>query len=149
VAPPGVPDYCTTAGAGLVCGNVQWWSSAITFGPYVSYGWWDTDLAVSNMSKVQLRHASRLEKEGVYGWGWMPEFTDTVTGKRFRFLHLQPSARYATAVGTVYPAGTIVGLSGGGTKETGYPTYSTAPHLCVQTIEKYRDVFPSGTDACK
>jgi hypothetical protein len=149
VAAAGSPDYCTTAGAGLLCANIQWWNSALTYGPYMSYGWWDTDLAVPNLSKVQLRHDSRLDKEGVYGWGWMPEFTDMVTGDRFRFLHLQPSAKYATTIGKTYPAGTIVGLSGGASAETGYPKYSTGAHLCVQTLAAYRTAFPAGKDACK
>jgi hypothetical protein len=114
----------------------------------MSYGWWDTDLAVPAMTPVQLRHDSKLYKTGVYAWGYMPEFVDQVTGLKFRFLHLHPSAQYATSVGTVYPAGTIVGLSGGNTADTGYPTYSTGAHLCVNTLSTYRATFPTGTDAC-
>lgn len=146
--PPGTPDAC--AGV-LSCGNVQWWNSSINYGPYKSSGsgWWDTDIRASSGTKIQLRHASRLDKEGVYGWGWMPEFTDQVTGRRFRFLHLRPSDKYTTTLGKIYPAGTVVGLSGGDTADTGLPTYSTGAHLCVQTIDLYRDVFPSGTDPCK
>ena len=146
--PPGVPDTC--AGV-LACSNVQWWNSALTYGPYMSSGWWDTDLAVSTHTKVQLRHASRLDKHGVYGWGFMPEFTDQVTGKRFRFLHLQvaPSLQYANVDGTIYPAGFVVGLSGGDTADTGLGPYSTGAHLCVQTLDPYRDCFPTGKDPCK
>jgi hypothetical protein len=146
--PPGVPDTC--AGV-LACSNVQWWNSALTYGPYMSYGWWDTDLAVATHTKVQLRHASRLDKHGVYGWGFMPEFTDQVTGKRFRFLHLQvaPSLQYANVDGTIYPAGFVVGLSGGDTADTGLGTYSTGAHLCVQTLDTYRNCFPTGKDPCK
>lgn len=153
VAPAGTADYCTSppppGGTGLVCSNVQWWNSALTYGPYMSYGWWDTDIASSSGSKIQLRHDSKLDKHGVYGWGWMPEFTDQVTGYRFRFLHLKPSAQYTTEIGKVYPAGTIVGLSGGDTADTGLGTYSTGAHLCVQTLVDYRTAFPKGTDACK
>ncbi len=149
VAPPGSPDYCTSAGAGLLCSHVQWWNSALTYGPYMSYGWWDTDLAVGANTPVQLRHDSRLDKEGVYGWGWMPEFTDQVTKQRFRFLHLRPYAKYTTAIGTVYPAGTIVGLSGGDTSDTGLGKYSTGAHLCVQSLAEYRTAFPTGKDPCK
>ena len=149
VAPPGSPDYCTTAGSGLLCSSLQWWNSSITYGPYTCCGgWWDTDLAVGDSTKVQLRHDSQLYKTGVYGWGYMPEFIDMVTGKKFRFLHLHPSAMYATTVGKTYPAGFIVGLSGGGTADTGYGTYSTGPHLCLETLDPYRDVFPTGKDAC-
>jgi hypothetical protein len=115
----------------------------------MSYGWWDTDIGVPGSSRVQLRHRSRLDKTGVYGWGYMPEFTDLVTGKRFRYLHLRPSAQWATEVGKVYPAGYIVGLSGGDTYDTGLPKYSTGAHLCVQTLDTYRSCFPAGWDPCK
>ncbi len=40
-------------------------------------------------------------------------------------------------------------LSGGNTADTGYPTYSTGAHLCVQTQVAYRTAFPMGTDACR
>jgi hypothetical protein len=153
VAPPGSPDYCTTpappGGTGLLCANTQWWNSPLTYGPYMSYGWWDTDISSASGSKIQLRHDSKLYKHGVYAWGWMPEFVDQVTGHKFRFLHLRPSAQYTTEVGKVYPAGTIVGLSGGDTKDTGYSAYSTGAHLCVQTLVEYRTAFPAGKDACK
>lgn len=154
VAPAGTADYCTApptpGGSGtLLCSNVQWWNSALTYGPYMSYGWWDTDISAVAGTKIQLRHDSKLTKHGVYGWGWMPEFTDQVTGHRFRYLHLKPSAQYTTEIGKVYPAGTVVGLSGGDTKDTGLGTYSTGAHLCVQTLVEYRTAFPKGVDACK
>ncbi len=131
-----------------VCGELQWWNTYITYAHVVS-GWQDTDLGVRANTQVQLRHTSRLEHTGVYGWGYMPEFTDLVTGVRFRFLHLRPSSQWATSVGRVYPAGYVVGLSGGDTYDTGYPTYSTGPHLCVQTLVPYRAAFPGGSDACR
>ncbi len=141
--------YCKELPHTLSCSHVQWWNSALTYGPYMSYGWWDTDLAVSSGTPVQLRHDSRLDKHGVYGWGYMPEFTDLVTGHRFRFLHLRPAYQYATSTGTVYPAGYVVGLSGGDTADTGLGPYSTGAHLCVQTLDAYRACFPTGHDACK
>ena len=146
--PAGVPDTC--AGV-LSCSNEQWWNTYLTYGPYMSYGWWDTDLGVKANTPVVLRHASRLDKHGVYGWGYMPEFTDLTTGKRFRFLHLRPAAAlmHATVDGTVYPTGFVVGLSGGDTADTGMPTYSTGAHLCVQTLDAYRTCFPTGKDPCK
>ena len=136
-----------SGGGGLSCSRLQWWNSYITY-EHMSYGWHDTDLGVSHGTAVQLRHASRLDKHGVYGWGWMPEFTDLVTGERFRFLHLLPTDRYTTSIGTVYQAGTIVGLSGGDTYATGLGTYSTGAHLCVQSLASYRSLFPAGHDAC-
>lgn len=132
----------------LACSHLQWWNSYITYS-HMSYGWHDTDLSVRSSTAVQLRHASRLVHHGVYGWGYMPEFVDLVTGKRFRFLHLRPQHQLATVVGKVYPAGYIVGYSGGDTHDTGYPTYSTGAHLCVQTLSPYRACFPSGHDACR
>ncbi len=156
--PTGTDDVCapmpsmTGSGSGQVsCSMPQWWNLAYSWSPgyyAVRYGW-DNDLRMVAGTPVQLRHASRLVSEGVYGWGWMPEFQDMVTGYRFRFLHLSPSRRLTTAIGTVYPAGTLVGYSGGGSADTGYPQYSTGAHLCVQTTVSYRTAFPMGTDPCR
>ena len=141
--------HCREIAHVLSCGNVQWWNRSINYGPYMSYGWWDTDLNVSSGTPIQLRHDSRLYKWGVYGWGYMPEFVDLVTGEKFRFLHMRPADLWATSVGTVYPAGFVVGLSGGDTADTGLGAYSTGAHLCVQTLAAFRACFPAGTDACK
>ncbi len=141
--------YCREVTGTLSCSNIQWWNSALTYGPYMSYGWWDTDLAVPSSSRVQLRHNSRLDRTGVYAWGYMPEFTDLVTGYRFRLLHLRPAYQWATTVGKVYPAGYVVGLSGGDTADTGLGPYSTGAHLCVQTLQAYRTVFPTGREPCR
>jgi hypothetical protein len=124
---------------------LQWWNAAYT-SQSMSYGWHDTDLAVSSSTPIQLRNSSRLIAHGVYGWGYMPTFVDTVTGKTFRFLHLRPQHQYATEIGRTYPAGFIVGLSGGDTKDTGYGVYSTGAHLCVQTPgdTPFRVAFPAG-----
>jgi hypothetical protein len=146
VMPPGQPDYCHGIAQ---CSLLQWWNQSINYGPYVSYGWWDTDLNVSSSHPVQLRHDSRLTKHGVYAWGYMPEFVDLVTGKNFRFLHLRPQNQYATNDGQVYPAGFVVGLSGGDTADTGLGTYSTGAHLCVQTLDTWGSSFPGGNDPCK
>lgn len=132
----------------LACSHLQWWNSYITYS-HMSYGWHDTDLSVRSSTPVQLRHASKLLRHGVYGWGYMPEFVDLVTGKRFRFLHLRPQHQWATAVGHVYPAGYVVGLSGGDTRDTGLGVYSTGAHLCVQSLSPYRACFPAGRDACR
>lgn len=134
--------------ASLACSHLQWWNSYITYS-HMSAGWHDTDLSVRSSTAVQLRHASRLVRHGVYGWGYMPEFTDLVTGKRFRFLHLRPQHLWATSVGAVYPAGYVVGLSGGDTYDTGLGQYSTGAHLCVQTLDCYRCCFPAGWDPCQ
>ena len=149
--PTGVDDVCNgppPPPGSLSCSNLQWWNSSLTYA-HVSSGWNDTDLAVAANTRVQLRHNARLDRTGVYGWGYMPEFTDSVTGLRFRFLHLRPQNQYATEVGRVYPAGFVVGLSGGDTADTGLPTYSTGAHLCVQTLVAYRAAFPTGRDACR
>ena len=129
------------------CGALQWWNTYQTYFHIVG-GWNDTDLGVRSSTPIQLRHRSRLDRTGVYAWGYMPEFTDLVTGYRYRLLHLRPQYQWATNVGQVYPAGFIVGLSGGDTPDTGLGPYSTGQHLCVQTLASYRTVFPSGVDAC-
>jgi hypothetical protein len=114
-----------------------------------AYTWWDTDLAISSHTPIQLRHDSQLVADPVEAWGWQPQFIDMVTGQRFQFLHMQPTAQYTNIIGHVYAAGTIVGLSGGDSGATGYPTYSTGSHLCVETIAAYRTAFPAGTDPCR
>lgn len=149
--PTGVDDVCNgppPPPGTLMCSALQWWNATLTY-QHMSSGWVDTDLRVAAGTPVQLRHNARLDRHGVYDWGYMPEFTDMVTGMRFRYLHLRPQNQYATTVGRVYPAGFIVGLSGGNTTDTGYPTYSTGSHLCVQTLVPYRSAFPSGMDACR
>ncbi|MBI5517488.1 MAG: hypothetical protein HY909_27205 [Deltaproteobacteria bacterium] len=149
----GASGSCMGTGMGLSCSNVQWWNVRLTYGPYrLTNGgimWWDTDLAVAAGSRVQLRHDSRLVAESVQAWGWQPRFMDLTTGQLFQFLHLTPSARYTTTVGMTYPAGTVVGLSGGATADTGYPRYSTGAHLCVETVAEWRTAFPMGMDACR
>jgi hypothetical protein len=64
-------------------------------------------------------------------------------------LHLRPQHQWATDVGRVYPAGYVVGISGGDTRDTGLGPYSTGQHLCIQTLRTYRDAFPRGVDACR
>ncbi len=141
--------YCKQDPHVLSCSSVQWWNRPLTYGPYMNYGWWDTDIAVSSSTPIQLRHDSKLYKWGIYGWGYMPEFVDMVTGEKFRLLHLRPQHTWATTVGKIYPAGYIVGLSGGDTVDTGLGPYSTGAHLCVQTLDLYRTCFPKGWDACQ
>ena len=131
-----------------VCSELQWWNTYLTY-EHISGGWHDTDLGVRASTPIQLRHTSRLDRTGVYAWGYMPEFTDLSTGARFRMLHLRPQHQWATTVGRVYPAGYVVGLSGGDTRDTGLGPYSTGQHLCIQTLWTYRDAFPRGVDACR
>ena len=65
-------------------------------------------------------------------------------------LHLRPQHMWATQIGHVYPAGTVVGVSGGDTWDTGGKGrgYSTGPHLCVQTLSGFRSDFPATRDSC-
>lgn len=123
---------------------LAWWHSRITWDHWTSLGWDDTDLAVSSSTAVQLRHASKLVAYGTYAWGYMPTFVDQVTGHKFKLLHLRPQHERATSIGHVYPAGYVVGYSGGDTWDTGGAGrgYSTGPHLCVQTLVGFRKAFP-------
>jgi hypothetical protein len=145
-----IPDTCKGDGK-VTCGVVQWWNSALNGASHISKasGWWDTDLNVSHDTKVQLRHDSKLISYVTGAVGFMPTFIDQKTGKKFRFLHLRPQAEYTKTIGKIYPAGTIVGLSGGDTHDTGYPTYSTGAHLCVQTVDTWLHCFSKGTEPCK
>jgi hypothetical protein len=123
--------------------------------------WWDTDLSVAEWTPVEVPHDSKLIARGVYAWGYMPTFVDQITNKTFQFLHLHPTdqnghdAKYAWAIGTIYPGGTVVGLSGGNSCDTGNGSlcnpprtqYSSGSHLCVETPNGtyFRDAFPSST----
>ncbi len=161
--PTGVDDFCAMPpppGGGVSCAYPQWWNFPYSWSPgfYAINYWgyhWDNDLAARAGTPVQLRHASVLIEQSVHPWGWEPRFQDTVTGEHFAFLHLQPQHQLTTSVGMTYPAGTLVGYSGGGTTDTGYNVpspsggvYSTGAHLCVTTDHSYRTAFPAGTDAC-
>lgn len=142
----GVATLETQPGNGTVTieSLLAWWHAAWTWDHWTSFGWDDTDLAVSHGTAIQLRHASRLVAWGTYGWGYMPTFVDTVTGDKFRFLHLRPQWERATSINHVYPAGYVVGYSGGDTWDTGGAGrgYSTGAHLCVQTLVGFRRAFP-------
>jgi hypothetical protein len=150
-AQEGSPSMSQGADDLVSCRSIQWWTGYwITSNVKTGYGWWDTDLAINGSTPIQLRHASKLVASGVYGWGWMPTFVDQVTGKRFRFLHLRPQHMWATVIGKVYPAGAVIGVSGGDTWDTGGAGrgYSTGPHLCVQTLSGFRAAFPASRDSC-
>ena len=129
-----------------------WWHAYIGHSYWTTSNWSalgrynvstdDTDIPVSAGTPIILRHASRLVGYGTYAWGYQPTFLDTYTGYHFRFLHLNPSYERSTWVGHTYPAGYVVGYSGGNTYATGYPTYSSGAHLCVQTLASFRKAFP-------
>lgn len=144
----GAPGLATSRVESIKCAYIQWWDAPLTYRWYTPYAWYDTDLRVRAWTPVQLRHASRLVAWGVYGWGYVPTFIDTVTGYRFRFLHLHPTAKRATWLEHVYPSGYVVGYSGGNTYDTGYPRYSSGAHLCVNTRSPYRSAFPYGYNRC-
>ncbi len=162
--PAGVACENGTCGGGLRCSSLQWWNSGVNYAYIAGSGWYDTDLNVRPDTPVVLRHASRLERWGNYAYGYMPEFVDMVTGYRFRMIHMRPQSPQATTVGRVYPEGFVVGYSGGDTWDTGYCrpvpncgvpncqtaecVYSTGAHLCIQTLQPYRAVFPGGRDGC-
>ena len=136
----GTADPSSVSADDLVsCRSIQWW-----------YGYRITSNVHESSTPIQLRHASKLVASGVYAWGWMPTFVDQITGRKFRFLHLRPQHMWATQIGHVYPAGTVVGVSGGDTWDTGGKGrgYSTGPHLCVQTLSGFRSDFPATRDSC-
>jgi hypothetical protein len=138
-------------------------------------GWYDTDIHALGWTPIKIPHQSRLDNNKVWAWGYMPEMTDLVTGKQFKVLHLHPSdqaghdAKYANAygLGNIVPAGTVIGLSGGDTCDTGNTcacsntgwctagnpasgcclstTHSSAAHLCINTTVLFRTAFPQNT----
>ena len=159
-APP--PPAATDAAPPDLCGGLRWWNqpstvpesrlSNATGGVTTTF---DDDLAVPGSTPVQLRRDATLLAEAVYPWGWQPTFREVATGHVFRFLHLRPEARDATSVGTVYPAGTIVGLSGGDSWDTGFErpacegrVCSTGAHLCVEGELPFAELFPPSSRAC-
>ena len=162
--PSGTNDFCAPEQnlPGVAnCDMMQWWNRPYSWSPgnyAISWGGYtrDNDLAVSGDTPVQLRHASRLVEQSVHPYGWVPQFVDTVTGEHFAFLHMRPQFKFTTTAGRTYPAGTLVGYSGGDTTDTGYQVsngnggvYSTGAHLCVVTASgTFHGAFPTGTDRC-
>lgn len=163
--PPGVDDSCAPPAGFVSCAYPQWWNYGFSWSPgyyqinvppYV----WDNDLAAASWTPVQLRHPSTLVRESVELWGWWPQFRDEVTGVRFSLVHLHPQQRLTTQVGHTYPAGTLVGYSGGDTRDTGYLVqvpgctsgpcvFSTGAHLCVETDVSIFTAFPDGNEPCR
>ncbi len=116
---------------------------------------WDLDYAVASSTPVQLRHDSQLLAQAVYPWGWQPTFLDLASGHVFRFLHLRPQVQLVGTVGAVYPAGTLVGVSGGDSWDTGYERpacdgriCSAGAHLCVEADDHVAAIFPARPLAC-
>lgn len=146
-------------GALVQCDLIQWWNYRVTYQYSNSYGT-DNDMAgIKSWTPIQLRHDSKLINAGTFAWGFMPEFVDQATGHRFRLLHLHPQKELelTTAIGTVYPAGTVAGYSGGDTWDTGYNrndpgcggVCSTGAHLCTQVYkDSFVNAFPPGDDPC-
>ena len=162
IAPAGQSDYCSGgSGSGVSCGAPQWWTAspsyyyALTTHFANTATYWDADFGQYVNAPIQLRHDSKL-----LGFdpgsccGYVPTFQDQKTGEIFRFLHLHPQNKNATNVGQVYPAGFIVGISGGNTYDTGlgkscgsHPC-STGAHLCVETKSAFTTAFPPGKEPC-
>jgi hypothetical protein len=170
--PSGVDDYCppdpSTAGttnAATYCpgGNcVHWWNCRVTYQyQYTTSRDWDTDFHMVDGTPIILPHRSQLTRVYLVGSGFQPEFTDLDTGEWMHFNHLHLNSEFGGddhAIGPVqlvsmtdpahpdhiYPAGWVVGFSGGGTTRTGYlgtdsagnvctGGHSTAAHFCAVT----------------
>lgn len=157
---PNSPIQCNCTGHCDPQGSCSYVFDWGTGGPATGK-WMDTDLSVAEWTPIEVPHDSKLIARGVYAWGYMPTFVDQITNKTFQFLHLHPTdqygrdAKYAWAIGTIYPGGTVVGLSGGNSCDTGKGSlcspqgiqYSSGSHLCVETPNGtyFRDAFPSST----
>jgi len=103
--------------------------------------WYDSDLPWSTGSIVRLPTDSKYIGD-VYSTVYCtdgttkkmrsPEFSATVGGvtRKFLFNHLETFYLGSVPTGTWFNGGTVIGLTGGGTCITGYPTHSSGPHFC-------------------
>ncbi len=167
--PAGVDDVCppdpTASDASMYCVGgacIHWWNCEITYQyQYSGSGDWDTDFHMPDGTPIALPHRSLLTAIDTVDAGFQPELTDLDTGKWMHFNHLHLNSEFGgddTALGPVqlvslsdpdhadhiYPAGWVVGFSGGGTTRTGYlgtdasgnvcgAGESTAAHFCAVT----------------
>jgi hypothetical protein len=86
---------------------------------------------------------------------WSPVFQTTVNGKTTNWVFNHLSQSYLGANGRTkgwYNGGALVGLTGGGTCDTGFPTFSSGPHFCneVRDYDPFTYWQPVGdyTSAC-
>ncbi len=84
-----------------------------------------------------------------------PEFEATVAGvtRNFIFNHLE-TIFINEPVGTWFNGGAVIGLTGGGTCVTGYPTLSSGPHFCNEMEGEdpytfWHPLGPSYVSTCK
>jgi hypothetical protein len=167
--PTGVDDVCpsdpTLSNASTYCPGgacVHWWNCHVTYQyQYTGSGDWDTDFHMPDGTPIALPHRSQLTAVYLVGSGFQPEFADLETGNWVHFNHLHLNSEFGGddhALGPVqlvsltdpdhpdhvYPAGWVVGFSGGGTTRTGYlgtdaagnvcsGGHSTAAHFCAVT----------------
>ena len=137
-----------SSGGAVSCAN-QWWDGSHAVTKYVRGALfngmfhgrpgWDTDIVMPH-SPVQLRHPSKLIIASPGGrrtcCGYVPRFQDMKTGELFQFVHLQTIHVSTKDQGRVFPAGFVVGTSGGDTPETNCSRTtcgSVFAHLCVQS----------------
>jgi hypothetical protein len=121
-----------------------------------SYTWYDDDVPWSTGSVVRLPEDAYyvgdvLTCVACYGGGsdtmHSPYFKGA-DGKVFFFNHLE--TRYLGGAGW-YNGGAVIGLTGGGTCQTGYGTFcgtsnpvSTGPHFCIETANQHAYIdFPT------
>jgi len=167
--PSGVDDVCPSdpslSNASMYCPGgacVHWWNCRITYQyQYTGSGDWDTDFHMPDGTPIALPHRSQLTAVYLVGAGFQPEFADLTSGEWVHFNHLHLNSEFGGddhAIGPVqlvsltdpshpdhiYPAGWVVGFSGGGTSRTGYAGtdaagnvcsggHSTAAHFCAVT----------------
>lgn len=166
--PSGVDDVCpsdpTLGNASTYCPGgacVHWWNCNITYQYQYTSGNWDTDFHMPDGTPIALPHRSQLSAIYTAGSGFQPEFVDLDTSVWMHFNHLHLNSEFGGDDGAlgpvqlvsltdpahpdhIYPAGWVVGFSGGGTTRTGYlgtdssgnvcsGGHSTAAHFCAVT----------------
>jgi hypothetical protein len=140
----GAPTSTTDEELGNGYDHKFWLDSRLpgSTGHYMYGGtWYDSDMSWSTGSIVRLPtdakyigniYAKVHCTNGTYEDMRSPEFESTVGGvtRKYIFNHLEKFYLGSVPIGTWFNGGAVIGLTGGGTCITGYPTYSSGPHFC-------------------
>ena len=128
----------------------RWWKDPLFQGstPYHfadGHTWYDSDIGGGYVTGSYVRlpiDANYIAdwstgpvycKGGGTAYFWSPVFQTTVNGRTTNWVFNHLSQSFLGPNGRTkgwYNGGALVGLTGGGTCDTGYPTYSTGPHFC-------------------
>lgn len=128
----------------------KWWMDPLFQGStkyhYADgHDWYDSDIGGGYVTGSYVRLAVDSNYVGDWNTGpvycqgggtstfWSPVFQTTVNGANTIWVFNHLSQSYLGQNGRTkgwYNGGALIGLTGGGTCNTGYPTYSSGPHFC-------------------